>query len=434
MKKKLYIVSLIILQTGVDLSAQDLELTPFPPGNTKVVRISVTNGIASTFNWSETDPLNIISGVTGNADSITITASPLATDGQTASVSVEAVSNTGSCLSAPKTLNIIIKEQTTLNATFASAPATACFGTDALFLIGFTGDSIDSYKYFIDLDGNGILNGKEVEITRKPTKLTSDSLTLSFPDSGKYAVIIRSVTGYSGGRLITSSLNVSHSIYVYPKPEIAGNNLDIQSICVKATSLYSRYDTLGIKYHWRLTGGGVLSSDTTDTVTVKWGRIPGKYRLSVYGTKDGCASNTQQVDVTLNAEPVIIFNAYRNMCIGDTFKYDVGSDYISVLWQDGSTSRYYSSDTAKFIKVTVTNVNGCTASDTLTIKWHPLPLLELGKDTMLCGNLGLELVAGNNSLAKYNWAVFDKGLFHEFNTSSIKVGPGYKRIWATITD
>ena len=225
MKTKLLLLSLIFLST-VGASAQVLELLPTAPGNTKVIKTSVSNGVASTFQWTENDPLNIISGATGNADSITIVASPSATDGQTATVSVKAISNSASCMSDPKTLNILIRNpgNVTFIASFGTAPAPICQGSSAPFSITFNRDSVVSYYYFIDLDNNGTLSGSETLITKTlAAPGSSDNLNVTFNTNGNIPVVISFVSGIAGGQTITSGQSgVSQSVTVDAKP-VLGN-------------------------------------------------------------------------------------------------------------------------------------------------------------------------------------------------------------------
>jgi hypothetical protein len=224
MKTKLLLVSAVTFLGYVGISAQTVELAPSPPGNTDVLKTSVTNGVASTFQWTENDPLNIITGVTGNADSITIVASPSATDGQTATVSVEAISISASCASDPQTVTIVIRTlgNMTFKASFGTAPAPICQGSSALFSIKFNEDSVTSYKYFIDLDGNGILSPGETEVTRTLTApSSSDSISVLITTPGTRSMVITSISGIYMGQHITSSADVSQSVSVNAKPTIS---------------------------------------------------------------------------------------------------------------------------------------------------------------------------------------------------------------------
>jgi len=217
MKTKLLISSILLFLIGLDISAQTLELHPIAPGNSKVVRTSVTNGISSTYQWTETDPLNIISGVTGvTLDSVTILASPISSDGQTASVNVQAASISAGCLSGVMTLNIVIKNpgNESLKAAFGAAPASICQGSSAPFTLTFTGGAVTSYRYFVDYNGNGLLDGTEIEVTKVPDTGTSDNLSVIINNTGTIPVVI----SWINSALISAASDVSQSVTVDAKP------------------------------------------------------------------------------------------------------------------------------------------------------------------------------------------------------------------------
>ena len=54
----------------------------------------------------------------------------------------------------------------------------------------------------------------------------------------------------------------------------------------------------------------------------------------------------------------------------------------------------------------VTDVGGCTARDSLYLSVYSLPLVDLGPDTVVCGDQGVELDAGTDGIS-YNWSTGD---------------------------
>jgi len=57
----------------------------------------------------------------------------------------------------------------------------------------------------------------------------------------------------------------------------------------------------------------------------------------------------------------------RVLCLGDSVTLSPGP-FVSYLWQDGSTLPWYQLKTGGVYWVKVTDINGCTAADTVTIK------------------------------------------------------------------
>ena len=102
-----------------------------------------------------------------------------------------------------------------------SAPASICQGSTAPFALTFTGGTVTSYKYFIDLNSNGILDGSEVEVSQVPATGTSDNLSVVINATGTVPVVISWVTGTVGAVSVTSAQTaVSQSVTVDKKPVI----------------------------------------------------------------------------------------------------------------------------------------------------------------------------------------------------------------------
>ncbi len=90
------------------------------------------------------------------------------------------------------------------------------------------------------------------------------------------------------------------------------------------------------------------------------------------------------------------------ICLGDEINLSPGPEFINYLWQNGSTNSVFSTDTAGTYWVQVTDDQGCTASDTIEIELFPIPLVNLGPDTMICSNNGYWLDPGEG-FEMYMW-------------------------------
>lgn len=89
-------------------------------------------------------------------------------------------------------------------------------------------------------------------------------------------------------------------------------------------------------------------------------------------------------------------------CLGNTVVLDAGNPGATYLWSTGDTSRYLVvSQSADYI-VSVSS-GGCSFTDTLQATFLDAPLVNLGNDTVLCGNALLALHAGNLG-STYTWS------------------------------
>ncbi len=61
------------------------------------------------------------------------------------------------------------------------------------------------------------------------------------------------------------------------------------------------------------------------------------------------------------------------ICEGQFITFDAGEGYRTYLWQDGSSQRYFTTNQAGTISVTVYDVYQCPSFDALQLNVAPLP-------------------------------------------------------------
>lgn len=109
------------------------------------------------------------------------------------------------------------------------------------------------------------------------------------------------------------------------------------------------------------------------------------------------------LQVTLLSAPDIELGADQTICEGTLLTlnpvFESGPAY---LWSNGEITPSISVNTADEYKVTLTNSNGCTLTDSITVFVNELPDVDLGPDTILCPGQTLTLDAGNPG-SVYQW-------------------------------
>ncbi|HMQ76640.1 MAG TPA: gliding motility-associated C-terminal domain-containing protein, partial [Flavobacteriales bacterium] len=134
--------------------------------------------------------------------------------------------------------------------------------------------------------------------------------------------------------------------------------------------------TPGASYLWQ--DGSTAPTFTTTTATT----------VSVTVTLGPCAAS-DAADITVIPVPTVDLGPDQSVCAGGTANLDATLPGATYLWQDGSTSATFTASTTGTYAVVV-DLNGCTATDAMTLTVVPLPNVELGLDTSLC--LGASLV------------------------------------------
>jgi gliding motility-associated-like protein len=149
--------------------------------------------------------------------------------------------------------------------------------------------------------------------------------------------------------------------------------------------------------------GGIISVNYGDSIRVNWGNQPGEYSLRVQEfSKNGCAATPVSGKVLVSS-PVLELGANKEICSGEVVEILPAGTFSTYLWQDGSVKPNYIGREQGIISLTVTDQYGCTKKDELLLTVHPLPRVNLGRDTSLCGIETITLDAGGDG-ATYTWS------------------------------
>ena len=96
----------------------------------------------------------------------------------------------------------------------------------------------------------------------------------------------------------------------------------------------------------------------------------------------------------------------RNACKGDTVRID-GGDYLSWDWSNGKKTRYVDIiSTTDPLILTVSDTSGCVMRDSVSVRYHDYPLVDLGRDKKLCTSEPVSLFGGAGD--SYLWNTGDK--------------------------
>ena len=126
---------------------------------------------------------------------------------------------------------------------------------------------------------------------------------------------------------------------------------------------------------------------------------------SVTVTRSGCSSNGN-VNVLSFIAPKINLGKNDTLCQGITAILNAKNPGALYNWNNASTAQVVQVATANTYKVTVTDQNNCTATDSIIITYITKPTVNLGGNINLCSGLKDTLDAGNPGL-KYNWNTGD---------------------------
>lgn len=145
-------------------------------------------------------------------------------------------------------------------------------------------------------------------------------------------------------------------------------------------------------------GATYLWSDGTANATLNVS-ASGSYSVDV--TVGGCTSSDA---VTVNVIPLpgVDIGPDQTICPGASTVLNATAPGATYLWSDGSTGPTLVASAAGNYSVQVT-VNGCSASDAMTLSHHALPVFDLGPDQTICAGTNANFSA-NVAGATYLWS------------------------------
>lgn len=208
----------------------------------------------------------------------------------------------------------------------------------------------------------------------------STSQTRTVNAAGTYSVTVTNSVGCAGADTIVVSQ------YSNPAPSLPPG-----SYLCPGTSTTLNPGAGFASYLW--TGGA-----TTPTLTVS---SAGTYAVTVTNAQGCSATSSAQIFPAFS--PSVNLGPDRNLCPGASLLLDAGFGFTSYLWTGGSTTQTRTVNAAGTYSVTVSNSQGCTATDTVLVNAATNPVVNLGPDLLLCSANSLVLDAGAG-FTTYQWS------------------------------
>lgn len=207
----------------------------------------------------------------------------------------------------------------------------------------------------------------------------STNVTKAVTASGTYAVKVTTSSNCSKSDTINVTVNPTPVVHL-------GNDTNL---CTGVNYVLNAGNP-GAAYLW----------DNASTAQTRTINATGTYHVKVTNAFNCAARDT--IVATYLPTPVVNLGADRDVCAGASVTLDAGNPTETFLWDNGSTGQTRTVNASGTYHVTVSNVAHCKASDTVTVMVHPLPVVNLGNDTVICHGNTLTLDARNPG-ASYRW-------------------------------
>ena len=179
---------------------------------------------------------------------------------------------------------------------------------------------------------------------------------------------------------------VTVTVNALPQIAFTGNN----DQCFSGTATIDAGSGF-VSYDWQPGG------QTTQEITVT---TAGTYEVTVVDS-NGC-SNSDEVVLNFGTPPVVNLGADLAGCVGDEFLLDAGAGFDIYNWSNTETTSSITVTQSGTYIVAVTDANGCSARDTVTVTFFNTTL-SLGNDTAICSGIIYTLTAGPSG-PDYVWS------------------------------
>ncbi|HKR06989.1 MAG TPA: T9SS type A sorting domain-containing protein [Bacteroidia bacterium] len=221
--------------------------------------------------------------------------------------------------------------------TFSTYITSKCLSTNEFHFTNTFQDDTTDYQFSWDFgDGSSSVGFDAVH---------------SYSIPGTYTVTL---TGAS----TTCTDGSSVQITIYPDPQLnLGNDT---SFCAGNSLILDA----GAGFAYYLWDDNSISQYNSVTST-------GMYYVQVIDS-NGC-ENTDEINITINALPQANLGNDTTFCDGNILVLDAGNGYSSYLWNNNSTTQTISVGNSGTYSVQVTDNNGCSNSDNMTVTVNPLP-------------------------------------------------------------
>jgi gliding motility-associated-like protein len=387
-----------------------------------------SSGSGITYTWT---PNNGTLSSTSAAD-------PVATPTETTTYAVTATNSAGCTATGQTTITV----GQLFGLTVTAAQTTLCQGQSTQLTATVSGGSGLTYSW----SGAGLSNVGIPNPVAAPNQTTTYTCTVSHTASGcqlSQSITITVNTGYTAnaGNSLTLCTTIGHTLDVQhnvpnasyswtPAMNLNAANIQSPTILVDGTATYSVTvsDPFGCSVSGQVTVtrafagvpaaqsvsacAGVPPPLTAPAIGVSYLWSTGAATPSIVPVQSGPHTVTitdgngcqaiSTFNVTLHALPVVNLGPDLSICGNAPQELNAGNAGSTYLWSTGAQTQTINATVSGTYAVAVTNANGCTANDAVTVDFSALPVDQLS-DVTTCITTPPTLNAGNPG-ATYQWS------------------------------
>ena len=181
--------------------------------------------------------------------------------------------------------------------------------------------------------------------------------------------------------------------------------------CVGSEVMYSVTGNQTSTYDWHITGGGLVTTDQTNSCEIIWGNIPGTYTISVQEiTESGCGGVVKTCDVELVIPEITFGSDEYSMCLNSSvnlFAQPTGGEWSSEF-MNGST--FIGTEPGNHSVSYTKNIYGCDITESVNVnvrrKYDAPDIIYSSEIIDFCIDSYDQIYSANDTFAiTYSWFI-----------------------------
>jgi gliding motility-associated-like protein len=253
---------------------------------------------------------------------------------------------------------------------------------------------------------------------------TSNSINVIWGATGAGSVSVTQTNSSACDSLVTKTFSIRPT----PVPVIAGPD----SVCEYKTNTFSVTAALGNTYSWTATGGTILGTNTTNSISVIWG-ANGTGSVSVRQTNPSACDSLVTKTFSIRSTPVPVITGPDSVCeyktntfsvtavAGNTYSWTATGGTILGSNTNNSINIIWGATGAGSVSVTQTNPSACDSMVTKSFSIRPTPVPVITGPDSVCeyktNTFSVIAVAGNT----YSWTATGGSILGSNTSNSINV-------------
>lgn len=206
--------------------------------------------------------------------------------------------------------------------------------------------------------------------------------------------------------------------------QLQTNAQNLPLVCGGSRARYGVTGEAGSTYEWQIVGGLILNN-YNDSIDVQWFNNDSVKSLSASEHTNTTCFGSPAIAFIPASAPRIELGSDLIICANKLpyqFKSDIDTTQFKLLWSTGNTTKNIYLTKQGIYSLSITDVNGCSVSDSINLSVLKSPVVELAQEIKMEKDPVI-LDAGTDGIL-YSWWDYKKNELLNENKQTLEIKPG----------